>query len=187
MFLLRGLNICLSSSPLATAAAAAGYIATFPHPQSLTVHSSLLLPEQGGDDPDLARALAASLADRDDFGAGGSSQGAWRSGAGAGAGAPQDDEDADLAAAIAASLAEHRQDGQQGERRGPSDQAGAAAGPSGGRAINKMDLAAAIEASLQQQQQQHAQHAPAAVTDGAADEPAPASAIAQPALPELGM
>lgn len=56
---------------------------------------------QGGDDPDLARALAASLAEHED--AGGPSTQQLRGGSAA----MHDDHDADLAAAIAASLAEH--------------------------------------------------------------------------------
>lgn len=56
---------------------------------------------QGGDDPDLARALAASLAEHEDAGGPSMQQ------LGGGSAAMHDVHDADLAAAIAASLADH--------------------------------------------------------------------------------
>lgn len=136
---------------------------------------------QGGDDPDLARALAASLADRDACHEAGPSF--------LGGSAVQGPGDADLAAAIAASLVEQAQGevlGSQPAGAGvPAETAaasGAAVGGTGAsRPITSADLASALQASLQQvQPPQGPQFQPAAAPDGAAAEEQ------QPALPQLG-
>lgn len=111
-----------------------------------------------GDDPELARALAASLADHPD--------GTSRAQAAGGAwGAPRalpaqhdDDEDADLAAAIAASLA-----GSSGEapmaRHAQAGSGAAEADARQGGDDEDPELAAAIAASLQQEAQPAAEPA----------------------------
>lgn len=120
-----------------------------------------------GEDPELARALAASLADADDGYAGGSGRPA---GQGFGAGvAPRgaaptaaDDEEADLAAAIAASLADSKPPPQpHDEQPQQRDEPGAAGGQQ--------------QQQRQDQQQQQAAEAPPVA--------APAPGVA---LPELG-
>ncbi|GAB4817846.1 hypothetical protein N2152v2_004892 [Parachlorella kessleri] len=159
---------------------------------------------EGGEDPDLARALAASLADREDHdmaAVGGSGQrGGFDGGLQGGQSnldALHDDEDADLAAAIAASLADHGQQAQQAQQQ--QQQSGHAGAHQqqpdrGGPQTGAAQLTAAVAAGLQQ----HTQHAPP-VPGGAASEPestaaasvaplrpAPAKGGTQPDLPQLG-
>lgn len=86
-----------------------------------------------GDDPDLARALAASMADPDRPGPSGSrpqSRSAWGATAplAGGAAGLADDEDADLAAAIAASLADNLGSSQQQGAQQQEEEQGGAAG-----------------------------------------------------------
>ncbi|KAL4859518.1 putative ataxin-3 [Chlorella vulgaris] len=152
--------------------------------------------EERADASDLARALAASLADGDASGGGSSRFG------GGSAGAAADDEDADLAAAIAASLADghgpgsrqqQQQEGQmEQQQQVPGSPRSVAAG-FGGEAQDP-ELAAAIAASLdpprepsqpQQLQQQPQQDQDAATRLGQATPlPVPVQETAAAAAPQ---
>eukprot|EP00887_Chlorella_sp_A99_P005363 scaffold1.g5363.t1 len=123
----------------------------------------------GGDDPELARALAASLREADSL----EGVGGRRAAADAG-----DHADADLAAAIAASLADHRGSGGTGGGgpRAPSRQQGAGLPGPAAHAIEVDGEEEQRAAAEQQQQQQQA---------GATEvPPAPAPGLALPALGE---
>lgn len=169
-----------------------------------------------GDDPELARALAASMADIDaprGGRSGGNGGGGWGRAAGgawpAGGGQGQGDEDAELAAAIAASLADHSgHSGAAGQQQQQQQQGGSgstAAGqpqqqprrvsfdlPGSGDEMDP-ELAAAIAASMEQPTAgtipaaaAAQQGAAAAAADASTAPAAAAAAEAQPELPELG-
>lgn len=156
-----------------------------------------------GDDPDLARALAASMSDLDaprgGRGNGGGSSGGWGRAAGGawggGSGHGHGDEDAELAAAIAASLADHSgPSGAAGEQQQQGGGGSAAAAqpqqqPSrvsfdlaGSGDDMDPELAAAIAASMEQQPA--AGKAPAATAEQQGASAAAADAGTAPAAAE---
>ena len=124
-------------------------------------------PCQQGDDPSLARALAASLAHGD------GSRPHSRSYGGAAGSAAAADEDADLAAAIAASLADHQGPPPQQEQQQQQAASPRSVAAGGLQDDEDAELAAAIAASMQpageqqgkqqQQQQEEAAAAPASM------------------------